>query len=101
MRLEYAFLTHFAAPLQVSVVNDSETKLEVTWQNEHHRAILKADLEGMSFEIFATKKNGQDLKTIKYHLEGIDCSESQECSLDESRFANVKWEQQEVCLPVH
>ena len=87
--------------LQISVENDEQGHLEVTWQNDQHRATLKADLTGMSFEILATKGQEEQLKTIKYQLGAdIDCSESQECSLDESRFADVKWEQQEVCLPV-
>ena len=77
--------------------------LEVTWQKDHHKTTLKADLQGMSFEILATRaKVGQgrdDVKTIKYQLGAVDCSEAQDhCSVDNPR--SVKWEQQEVCTPV-
>jgi len=73
--------------------------LEVTWQKDYHKATLKADLQGMSFEILATRGKKQDeMKTIQYQLGAVDCSESQEDGAD--RAATVKWEQQEVCHPV-
>ena len=73
--------------------------LEVTWQKDLHKATLKADLQGMSFEVLATRgEKSDDMKTIQYQLGSVDCSEAQDGDAD--RAATVKWEQQEVGLPV-
>lgn len=90
--------------LQVTVAdcNDGHI-LEVTWQKEQHKATLKADLQGMSFEILATRggKQQDETKTISYKLGQDDCSEAQDGV--SALKGTVKWEQQEleVCTPVH
>lgn len=96
-----SFETIFAG-CQVDVVDGAEPHLlEVTWQKDHHKAILKADLQGMSFEIIATKgKKQDDIKTIQYVLGSVDCSEAQQNGAADIAEA-VKWEQQEVCHLVH
>ena len=68
--------------------------LEVTWKQGHHSATLKADLEGMSFEILATSGKGE--RTISYNLGQDDCSEAQD-----GLKGTVKWQKEEVCTPVH
>lgn len=74
--------------------------LEVTWQKDHHRATLKADLQGMSFEILATHGKDQDEnKTISYKLGKDDCSEAQDDGARHIPGGPVKWEQEEVCVP--
>lgn len=94
--------THEAFMGQVDVVDGAEPHLlEVTWQKDHHKATLKADLQGMSFEIIATKgKKQDDMKTIQYVLGSVDCSEAQQSGAADMA-ETVKWEQQEVCHPVH
>ena len=75
-------------------------KLEVTWKKGHHSATLKADLQGMSFEILATRGKGEgESKTISYKLGQDDCSEAQD-GLSALK-GTVKWQQEEVCTPVH
>lgn len=81
---------------------DEGHKLEVKWQKGHHSATLKADLQGMSFEILATRGKGQDdTKTISYKLGQDDCSEAQDGV--SALKGSIKWERQEVelCTPVH
>ena len=87
--------------LQVTVVEGGDAHLlEVTWEKDYHKATLKADLQGMSFEILATRgKKQEDMKTIQYNLGSIDCSEAQDDD-NADVAADVKWEQQEVCHPV-
>ncbi|DBA93715.1 TPA: hypothetical protein ACH3X3_013784 [Trebouxia sp. C0006] len=94
--------THQAFMGQVNVVDGAEPHLlEVTWQKDHHKATLKANLQGMSFEIIATKgKKQDDIKTIQYVLDSVNCSEAQQDGAADTA-ETVKWEQQEVCLPVH
>lgn len=90
--------------VQVTVAECNEThKLEVKWQKGHHSATLKADLQGMSFEILATRGKGDDdTKTISYKLGQDDCSEAQDGASPQSLKGSVKWEHQEVevCTPV-
>ena len=86
---------------QVTVADHKEGHLlEVTWQKDHHRATLKADLQGMSFEILATRGKDQgQTKNISYKLGLDDCSEAQEDATRHIPGGPVKWEQQEVCVP--
>ena len=84
-------------PLQVTVVEGLDPHLlEVTWQKGQHKATLKADLQGMSFEVLATQgETCDDMKTIQYKIGTINCSEPQN-GLSGKATDRVQWQRREM-----